>query len=95
LFVLFVFFPAGKLDIDNEPSTQRLATVATNYALAGAHMVAPSDMMDGYGTKKNKKKKKKKKKKPDDASLESVVQNSALTLTRAAAFSLSKRSSAK
>jgi hypothetical protein len=51
-FFSFFFFPAGKLDIDNEPSTQRLATVATNYALAGAHMVAPSDMMDGYGTKK-------------------------------------------
>jgi len=38
---------AGKEDIDNELSVNRLAEVATNYALAGAHMVAPSDMMDG------------------------------------------------
>lgn len=38
---------AGKEDIDNALSVQRLAEIATNYALAGAHMVAPSDMMDG------------------------------------------------
>lgn len=34
-------------DLDNDVSVQRLAEVAANYALAGAHMVAPSDMMDG------------------------------------------------
>ena len=33
--------------IDNEPSVQRIAEVAVNYAKAGAHCVAPSDMMDG------------------------------------------------
>lgn len=37
----------GKQDIDNELSVNRLAEVAVNYAKAGAHMVAPSDMMDG------------------------------------------------
>jgi porphobilinogen synthase len=37
----------GKEDIDNGLSVDRLAEVATNYAKAGAHMVAPSDMMDG------------------------------------------------
>lgn len=44
---LAFFSVAGKEDIDNELSVNRLAEVATNYALAGAHMVAPSDMMDG------------------------------------------------
>ncbi|KAJ1971127.1 Aminolevulinate dehydratase [Dimargaris xerosporica] len=33
--------------IDNPASTQRLAQVAINYAKAGCHIVAPSDMMDG------------------------------------------------
>jgi len=33
--------------IDTLPSVQRLAEVAVNYAKAGAHCVAPSDMMDG------------------------------------------------
>jgi porphobilinogen synthase len=33
--------------INNEPSVHRLAEVAVNYAKAGAHCVAPSDMMDG------------------------------------------------
>ena len=33
--------------INNVPSVQRLAEVAVNYARAGAHCVAPSDMMDG------------------------------------------------
>lgn len=33
--------------INTEPSVERLAEVALNYALAGAHCVAPSDMMDG------------------------------------------------
>jgi porphobilinogen synthase len=33
--------------IDTEPSVERLAEVAVNYANAGAHCVAPSDMMDG------------------------------------------------
>ncbi len=33
--------------IDNEASIARLAEVATAYAEAGAHIVAPSDMMDG------------------------------------------------
>ncbi|CAI2164073.1 17375_t:CDS:2 [Funneliformis geosporum] len=33
--------------INNEASVKRLAEVATNYAKAGAHCVAPSDMMDG------------------------------------------------
>ncbi|KAK2164746.1 hypothetical protein LSH36_59g02010 [Paralvinella palmiformis] len=33
--------------IDNEPSIQRLAEVALNYAKAGCHVIAPSDMMDG------------------------------------------------
>lgn len=33
--------------IDNERSIARLAEVALNYAIAGAHVVAPSDMMDG------------------------------------------------
>lgn len=34
--------------IDNDKSVIRLAEVAGNYAQAGAHIVAPSDMMDGY-----------------------------------------------
>lgn len=33
--------------IDNQPSINRLAEMATAHALAGAHVVAPSDMMDG------------------------------------------------
>jgi porphobilinogen synthase len=33
--------------IDAEPSVARIAEVAVNYAKAGAHCVAPSDMMDG------------------------------------------------
>jgi len=33
--------------INNDKSIHRLAEVATHYAKAGAHMVAPSDMMDG------------------------------------------------
>jgi len=33
--------------INNPESVARLAEVALNYARAGAHMIAPSDMMDG------------------------------------------------
>lgn len=33
--------------INNEESIQRIAQVACNYAKAGCHIVAPSDMMDG------------------------------------------------
>lgn len=33
--------------VNNEDSTKRLADVAVAYAKAGAHCVAPSDMMDG------------------------------------------------
>ena len=33
--------------LDNPASIKRIAEVASNYAMAGAHMVAPSDMMDG------------------------------------------------
>ncbi|KAF6006670.1 Aminolevulinate dehydratase [Brettanomyces bruxellensis] len=33
--------------INNEMSIRRIAAVAVNYAKAGAHCVAPSDMMDG------------------------------------------------
>lgn len=33
--------------INTGPSVARLAQVALNYAIAGAHCVAPSDMMDG------------------------------------------------
>ncbi len=33
--------------IDNAPSVERIAQVALSYAKAGAHCVAPSDMMDG------------------------------------------------
>ena len=32
--------------INNKQSIKRLAEVAVNYAKAGAHIVAPSDMMD-------------------------------------------------
>jgi porphobilinogen synthase len=37
----------GDGTIDTEPSVARIAEVAVNYAKAGAHCVAPSDMMDG------------------------------------------------
>lgn len=37
----------GDGTIDNSPSADRIAQVAVNYAKAGAHCVAPSDMMDG------------------------------------------------
>lgn len=33
--------------VDHQASIQRLAEIATTYARAGAHVVAPSDMMDG------------------------------------------------
>lgn len=33
--------------INTPPSVDRIAEVAVNYARAGAHCVAPSDMMDG------------------------------------------------
>ena len=33
--------------IDPAPSAARIAAVALSYARAGAHCVAPSDMMDG------------------------------------------------
>ncbi len=33
--------------VDNDPSVERLAATALSHARAGAHMVAPSDMMDG------------------------------------------------
>ncbi|XP_001604460.2 endoplasmic reticulum chaperone BiP isoform X2 [Nasonia vitripennis] len=33
--------------IDNKPSIKRIADIAVAYAKAGAHIVAPSDMMDG------------------------------------------------
>ena len=33
--------------INTPPSVQRIAEVAVSYARAGAHCVAPSDMMDG------------------------------------------------
>ncbi|EEB96323.1 hypothetical protein MPER_04561 [Moniliophthora perniciosa FA553] len=33
--------------INTEPSVDRIAAVAVSYAKAGAHCVAPSDMMDG------------------------------------------------
>lgn len=32
--------------MDNELSIQRLAEISLAYALAGAHIIAPSDMMD-------------------------------------------------
>jgi porphobilinogen synthase len=34
-------------EIQNDPSVERLASMAVSHARAGAHMVAPSDMMDG------------------------------------------------
>lgn len=34
-------------DIDNDATLERLSEVALSHARAGAHMVAPSDMMDG------------------------------------------------
>lgn len=37
----------GDGTINNEKSIERLASVALSYAKAGAHIVAPSDMMDG------------------------------------------------
>eukprot|EP00808_Paulinella_micropora_P002876 g63598.t1 len=37
----------GILHIENQASIERLAQIALSYAQAGAHMVAPSDMMDG------------------------------------------------
>lgn len=37
----------GELVIDNAKTLQRLADIALAYARAGAHMVCPSDMMDG------------------------------------------------
>jgi|TARA_B110000091_G_C13704564_1_gene427747 porphobilinogen synthase len=45
--VLKTVGPKGEEVIDNEPSCQRLATIACAYAQAGAHCVCPSDMMDG------------------------------------------------
>lgn len=38
---------SGTQQIDNAASIARLAAVAVSHAAAGAHMVAPSDMMDG------------------------------------------------
>jgi porphobilinogen synthase len=35
------------MNIDNEASITRLSTIAVAYARAGAHVIAPSDMMDG------------------------------------------------
>jgi porphobilinogen synthase len=37
----------GTRIIDQAPSAERIADVALAYAKAGAHCVAPSDMMDG------------------------------------------------
>lgn len=37
----------GSNTIDNTKSVKRIAEVALAYAKAGAHIVAPSDMMDG------------------------------------------------
>ena len=34
-------------EVQNDPSVERLASMAVSHARAGAHMVAPSDMMDG------------------------------------------------
>ncbi|RPI23108.1 MAG: porphobilinogen synthase [Acidobacteria bacterium] len=39
--------PDGRFRIDNDSSLQILAKAAVAYAEAGAHIVAPSDMMDG------------------------------------------------
>ncbi|XP_055380382.1 delta-aminolevulinic acid dehydratase [Condylostylus longicornis] len=35
-----------EIGLDNEASINRLAEIAVNYAKAGAHIIAPSDMMD-------------------------------------------------
>ncbi len=35
------------LDVDNDPTLQRLAAEAVSHARAGAQVIAPSDMMDG------------------------------------------------
>lgn len=40
-----ILYPDGT--INNPASIQRIAEVAASYAKAGAHIVAPSDMMDG------------------------------------------------
>lgn len=37
----------GRTEIDNDPTLDILAETALAYVRAGAHMVAPSDMMDG------------------------------------------------
>ena len=37
----------GRRDVDNDATLPRLAEAARVYARAGAHVVAPSDMMDG------------------------------------------------
>ena len=39
--------PDGRLDVDNDAALPRLANAAVAYAMAGADVVAPSDMMDG------------------------------------------------
>jgi len=39
--------PDGRVDVDNDRALPRLANAALAYALAGADVVAPSDMMDG------------------------------------------------
>lgn len=39
-------FPDDHGGIDSHSTIARLAEISRNYALAGAHMVAPSDMMD-------------------------------------------------
>jgi porphobilinogen synthase len=36
-----------EMNIDNDASVTRLSTIAVAYARAGAHVIAPSDMMDG------------------------------------------------
>ncbi len=35
-------------DVDNDRTLEQLARIAVSHAQAGAHMVAPSDMMDGH-----------------------------------------------
>jgi len=37
----------GRMDVDNDATLQRYAAIAVAQAQAGAHMVAPSGMMDG------------------------------------------------
>ena len=37
---------SDKEEIDQNKTLNRLSTIALNYALAGAHVIAPSDMMD-------------------------------------------------